>query len=59
MRNPRALACGFRIFCLWRKSHEKIFPHFDGGVLLSFAAICKKSRDAGMGSELQDGVSCL
>lgn len=43
MRNPRALACGFRIFCLWRKSHEKIFPHFDGGVLLSFAAICKKA----------------
>ena len=55
MRNLRACACGLRIFCLWRKSNEKNLSLY-GGVLLPCAAICKKSHDAAMGSELQDSV---
>ena len=29
----------------------------DGGAVLPFAAFCKKSGDAAMGSELQDCIS--
>ena len=38
--NLRACECGLRIFCSWRKLHEKNFSHFDG-VLLPCAVICK------------------
>lgn len=40
--NQRACACGLRIFCSWRKLHEKNFLHFDG-VLLPCVVICKNA----------------